>query len=542
MPLTPRWYQKEAIDETINFLFEETGHGVIESPTASGKSLMIAEIAKRVYNIAPSHQIICLTDITALIGQNRDELTGQWPEAHTTVYSASYGEKKHAGEVVFAGIQSIYKKAHLFTDVSVILIDEIHRASLSEGSMYYQFYQGIKANNPHVRIIGLSGTPWKINGPIVGTWICDKIIYSIKMSTLFKEKFLCPLITPKTKIQADLSGVKIMSSGEYNEAEMQSVMDDDDLVEKAVKEAVERSLGRKSILVFASGVNHAEHIRSELAKHGEFAEIVVGETDTAERRRIVKEFDEFRLRWLISVGTLTTGFNSKVADCGVIFRATQSSALWLQIVGRLLRTHECKSDALVLDFGGNIERFGRIDQIKAPPSKKDKAQAKRTPFKKCFNCGENVRYLATECPFCFQEFGSETTPNHGTEVSTNDIMSVDSYIKDVPIDRISFCKHHSRRTGSKSLRVSYHNGLEVIHEYFFPEGKPFQRSAFCEWWSIHSGEDVANVCPKFLDTALEELKRFGIKKPDFITVDYSGVTTTSAGNTYGHKVMGSQFN
>ena len=101
MALVPYYYQDEAIDETIKFLLNTTKHGTLWIPTSGGKSLIQAEIAKRVANIIPNYQQIMLTDVTALIGQNKDELLDQWSEANATVYSASYDQKKSQGRSCF---------------------------------------------------------------------------------------------------------------------------------------------------------------------------------------------------------------------------------------------------------------------------------------------------------------------------------------------------------------------------------------------------------------------------------------------------------
>ena len=407
--------------------------------------------------------------------------------------------------------------------------------------MYRQFINKVKEKNPYVRIIGLSGTPWKMSGPLAGTWICDEIIYKIEMSVLFKEEFLCPLITPDTSMHADTSVIPLSSSGEFNESAANEVMDNDYLIEAAINDALKYASDRKSCLIFASGIKHAERIKEALRKRNEKAEIIIGDTITDERTRIIDSFTNFEVRWLISVGTLTTGFNARNADLGIILRATQSSALWLQLIGRFLRLHECKENAMILDYGENISRFGAIDKIGPPPSREERQQAKRQPFKECFGCGKNVKALAKECPFCFVEFGSDIAPNHGTEASTDDIIEGESLIKDVKIDRVVAKKHFSQRSGGYSMRVSYHNGLEVIHEYLFFEGNPRQRSYACEWWSKFAGDDVKDKCPRHLDTAVTELKVFGVRQVPGISVDYSKAQKTSGGNIFGHKVLGYYF-
>lgn len=538
--LTLRPYQQEAVDAAVDFLINKSGHQTLQLPTASGKTIIMSEIAKRCYDLAPNYTMIFVTDVTALIGQGEKELKEQWPTADTSVFSASYDSKDHTGQLVFCGIQSVYDKAYLFKDVSVIFIDEIDRASLDKKSMYYKFYQGIKQNNPYVRIVGLTATPWKTtSGTIEGTWICDKISYKIPMETLFKEGFLCPLITPKTSMTADTSNLKTGANGDFDEHEMQLLMDDEALVKAALDDASVHGADRNSCLIFASGVDHAEHIKKIFNDRDERCEVIIGETDSEERRKIVAEFRDFKFKYLVSVGTLTTGFNVKSADMLIILRATQSSKLWLQILGRGLRTHESKVDTLVLDYGGNVERFGDITKIQPPPTKEMKAKAKQSPFKQCFNCGEMIRFLEPSCPKCFVEFGREGSGvNHGAEASTEEIASIERDIRVVPVDRVSFRKHYSHRSKESTFRVTYHRGMEEISDYFdFETSVAWKRNRACKWWYAAVNEEIAGHCPKHLDTALNEAKAFGLKEVESIEVDYTGVKKSSGGNLYGHKIL-----
>ena len=535
--LTPRYYQQECIDAAIDHLFDTDWHICLKIPTAGGKSLIQAEIAKRVYDIAPEKQMIFLTDITALIGQNKAELLDQWPDADTSVYSASYKAKNHKGELVFCGIQSVYKHPDLFHNVSIIFIDEVHRASLNKDGMYHKFINGILKNNPYARIVSLSATPWKLNtGTIEGTWICDKIVYEIEMKTLFDEGFLCPIITPETSASINLDGVKLKKSGEFDEDEMAKLFDDDYVINAAIDDAMKYASDRNSGLIFACNVTHAEHIKNSLKNRGEIAEIIIGETETNERKRIVEDFKNHKLRWLISVGTLTTGFNAKNADLLIMLRATQSSSLWLQILGRVLRTHLSKTNAMVLDYGENIKRFGPIDEIGPPPTKEEKKQAKKTPFKLCGSCNKMVGFLEKVCPFCQNKFGGDLTPNHGTQASTETVTEFKQKIRDVNIDNVSYSKHVDKK-GKPSLKITYHNGLEAIDDYLYFEGENWQRIQACRWWEHHAADDISMHCPKHIDTAIAELKAYGIKKISSISIDVTTAKETSTGSLIGHKIV-----
>lgn len=242
MSLTPRWYQQEAIDETINYLRNTSGNGIIQVPTAGGKSLIQAEICRKALSIAPNHKILCLTHITKLISQNYEELKGQYEESSAGIYSATYKKKDSKSSIIFAGIQSIYKKAHIFGPVSLILVDECQAVPTKDEGMYLTLFEELKKHNPYVRIIGLSASPWKLNGPLVGEGIFDDIFYKIEIKTLLDEGFLSRLITPKTSAHVDSSKIKTSNSGEFNEKALQEIMDDDYLTDAAIDDALTHDL------------------------------------------------------------------------------------------------------------------------------------------------------------------------------------------------------------------------------------------------------------------------------------------------------------
>ena len=116
-----------------------------------------------------------------------------------------------------------------------------------------------------------------------------------------------------------------------------------------------------SWLVFCVGVDHAELVRDALRARGINAEMVLGETDDDERDRIIEEFRAGRLTCIVSVMVLSYGFNVPFVDLVALLRPTCSTGLYVQQVGRGTRKADGKDDCLVLDFAGNVRRFGPVD-------------------------------------------------------------------------------------------------------------------------------------------------------------------------------------
>jgi DNA repair protein RadD len=127
----------------------------------------------------------------------------------------------------------------------------------------------------------------------------------------------------------------------------------------------------KTALIFASNIENAEMILSEW-NDSETMRIVHGKMTEPERRAAIHWIKKGHgNRYIVNVGVLTTGFNHAALDCVVLMRATKSTGLYVQMVGRVLRAHDDKKKGYLIDYGTNIERLGRVDGgIKAKTHKK----------------------------------------------------------------------------------------------------------------------------------------------------------------------------
>ena len=167
---------------------------------------------------------------------------------------------------------------------------------------------------------------------------------------------MCPITNKVAEAEVNTDEVSLRG-GEFVESEMQAAFDVDEKVQAACAEIIEKTQDRHSILVFASGVHHAEQIAELLPGSA----VVTGDTLPIERAETLRRFVAGELRFLVNVDVLTTGFNAKCVDAIAILRATMSPGLFCQMVGRGLRLHDSKTNCLLLDFGGNIARHGSID-------------------------------------------------------------------------------------------------------------------------------------------------------------------------------------
>jgi DNA repair protein RadD len=299
-----------------------------------------------------------------LLEQNAEKIKSLLPLGITCgLFSAGLRRFAMDDHVICAGIQSVYKRAADFGRRHLIIIDETHLVPDDNDGMYRKFIGDLGELNPRLKIIGLTATPYRTStGTICGAdKLFNGVCYSAKIPNLIAGNYLCPVTTEITKEIYDTSKLHTRA-GEFIASEVETLFDDDGKTREACEEIIIKCYGRKSILIFSSGVQHAEHIAKIIeANTGEKCGIVTGNTIPLERSATLAAFKAQQLRWLVNVDVLTTGFDAPCIDAIAVLRATQSPGLFAQICGRGFRLHPSKQDCLVVDYGNNIKRHGPID-------------------------------------------------------------------------------------------------------------------------------------------------------------------------------------
>jgi DNA repair protein RadD len=116
---------------------------------------------------------------------------------------------------------------------------------------------------------------------------------------------------------------------------------------------------RKSTLIFVPSIEEAIKIERQL----DSCKAVHSKLKPAERDRIIEDFKSGRLRHVVNVNVLSVGFDHPELDHIISGRPTASLAWFYQALGRGTRIAKGKSDCLITDFVGNVERFGKIEEL-----------------------------------------------------------------------------------------------------------------------------------------------------------------------------------
>jgi len=519
--LIPHSHQEAAISSAYEWLFRPNAKpGLVVVPVGGGKSLIMAELIKRISLAYPRTKIISLTHVQELIQQNVEHLIRQCPEADICIYSAGLGSKRLHSDIVFAGIQSVYNKIADFARCpSIILIDEAHLISHNSETMYRQFLNDIVAINPNARILGFTGTPFRADTGRLDEGdgrLFDEIIYQIELKYLIDNDYLCRPVTPENSvIEMDVTGVGTRK-GDYIESQLQKAVDKQGITGACVDEIIRYGANRKQWLVFTAGVQHCLHVMEEIKSRGITAAMVTGKTPPEERAQIFADYKAGKTRCLVNVGVATTGFNVPAIDMIALMRPTRSPVLYMQMAGRGLRLSPGKEDCLFLDFGGVIRELGPLDaiDIRKRASVKDPDDITLPVTKICPACTTVCMGGQKYCYSCGYQFPMGMELDREAEKKQNMLTGLP---EKRPVIRMTTAVHKSlnKPDGPTSMRVDYDCLGKRFSEWVCFNHQGFAREKAVIWHN--------RMRPDIPPPAtVEEAVNINYPKPDEIEVRQEG--------------------
>jgi len=377
------WTFFDNIDSKRYFLFQ--------GPCASGKTIVFSEITKRYLELFPSKKVAIITRIGTLVTQAHDKLMGQFPLA--VFGSIGIASKKISGHVevnlpiTIATIQTLINNQPR-VPYDLIIIDEVHQLNTrNRKSQIKDFLEAQEKANPALQVIGFTATPYRLtSGFIYGdrcspgsiNWFSD-LDYQITMAELQGQGYLVPFVAKEIiNIESELKGIETNNTGDYKTNQLSSEMQKARHVESAVNAIDQYAQGRKNIAVFSVDIAHAERVKKAFVDAGELAETVHSKKEEYQNVNTIRKFESGGIRLLVSVESLTTGFDSTCIDCILFLRPTKSPSLFVQMFGRGLRLFPGKKSCLMLDMANLFRLHGDPNdpQIIVPTaSKKEREKA-----------------------------------------------------------------------------------------------------------------------------------------------------------------------
>ena len=517
-----RPYQQQAVDAVIQYFRRRSEPAVLVLPTGAGKSLVIAELARKAKG-----RVLVLAHVKELVAQNHGkyQALGLQEGLQADLFSAGLGQKENLRRVVFGSIQSVARNLPRFSEpVSLVIIDECHRVGEEEDSQYHQLIGHLKSHNPALKILGLTATPYRLGlgyiynyhyrGMVRTTeprFFAD-CIFELPLRQMIKQGYLTPpRLIDAPAVHYDFSRLLPRENGLFSDADIERELKRQTRVTPhIVRQIIEYAQDRQGVMIFAATVEHAREVTGLLPDGT--AALITGETPLPERDRLIDAFKARTLKFLVNVAVLTTGFDAPHVDLIVVLRPTESLSLYQQIIGRGLRLAEQKQECLILDYAGNAY------DLFAPEIGEPKPAADTVPVQVlCPACGfanqfwgrlgtngEVIEHFGRQChgffedegghrEFCDYRFRAKICGHCGAanDIAARRCHSCDALLhdaddqlkaalalKDAKVIRCAgMSLQATRKQGREQLLVTYHDedGAELSERFSFDSAGSLQR-------------------------------------------------------------------
>ncbi|KQO76445.1 hypothetical protein ASF20_13955 [Methylobacterium sp. Leaf88] len=361
---------------------------MIQAPTGAGKTVVAAAIVQGA--LSKGKRVLFVVPALSLIDQT---VRSFWAEGirDVGVIQGNHPMTDPTRPIQIASIQTLQRRA--IPRFDIVVIDEAHR-------WFEMLGVWMQAEDwASVPFVGLSATPWTKG---LGKFY-DDLVQVTTTAELIEAGYLSPFRVYAPS-HPDLSGVRTVA-GDYHEGDLGKAMNKPALVADIVQTWLQRSENRPTF-IFGVDRAHAKNLQAQFEAAGVPTGYIDAYTKSAEREALFRRFTAGELRAIASVGCLTTGVDLDVR-CIVLARPTKSEMLFVQIIGRGLRTAEGKSDCLILDHSDTHLRLGLVTDIHHDAlddgRQRQKREAKVRPEAlptKCPSCAFLKPPKVPKCPAC----------------------------------------------------------------------------------------------------------------------------------------------
>lgn len=331
---------------------------MLQMPTGTGKTRLFVSIVRDLHYWGALHKqavkILILAHRQELIEQISETLGYTYHQAHGIIMSNNVEHKKLPVQV--GSVPTLVRRISRWEDkdFDIIIIDEAHHVKADS-------YKRIIKQYPKARLLGVTATPYRLNGAGFHPEF-EKLIISWPISQFIERGYLCDYlyysIRPDSDLQSEIDTMKIdRYDGDYLDSEMMHVMDRGEIRAKIVNTYLKFAKGKKGI-VYTVNKEHNRHLKEQFIAAGITSEVVDSDTPKDERNRIVESFRKGEIDILCNVNIFSEGFDCPDIEFVQLARPTKSLAMYLQQVGRGLRPAKNKRNVIILDNVGLYNKFG----------------------------------------------------------------------------------------------------------------------------------------------------------------------------------------
>jgi DNA repair protein RadD len=347
-----RPYQRDVIGDYHAAIDRGQRRIIVVCPTGGGKTVICASIIDSLVHNQINRSVLVLAHRREIINQTSRKLHAAGV-AHGIIQAGFTTRPDERVQV--ASIQTLWTRAITIGSMNLppadlLVVDECHHAPA-------ETYRKIIKAYPGAVLLGLTATPCRDDGRGLGG-IFQTMIETPQVADLIKQGYLVG-----TRVYApcdpDLRGVPTQA-GDYVESQLAERMDRDNLVGDIVTHWHKYGERRKTV-AFAVSVEHSIHISDEFIKSGVRAEHIDGSTPKPERDATLARLESGDLDVVSNCMVLTEGWDMPDVGCCILARPTRKMGLYRQMVGRVLRPADGKTDAIVQDHSGAVFLHGFVE-------------------------------------------------------------------------------------------------------------------------------------------------------------------------------------
>lgn len=358
-----RDYQQSACNAALSWVKRSTDPCIIECPTGSGKSHIASELALCLIEMSKGKKVLVLAPNGKLVYQNYKKWLATGSPA--SIFCAKLNEKCTKHKVIFGSPVSVSNSLGRFKrDYCAVILDEAHGITKT----VKRIIEGMREGNPNMRVIGMSATPYRTGdgyvykhhykyGPVRDDQRLDDaffhtLVYSIDPRYLIEKGYLTKPVFDHADTHYDTSGLVKNRMGNWDSDTVdRAFVGRGRLTAEIVADVVSKSKYRRGVMLFAATIQHAQEIFESLPRG--ISAVITGQEKDNDKN--LADFENQKLKYIVSVEMLTTGYDAPHVDVIAVLRKTESPGLLQQIIGRGARLYDGKEDFLVLDYAENIE-------------------------------------------------------------------------------------------------------------------------------------------------------------------------------------------
>lgn len=353
---TARDYQETIINNA-------SSREIIQAATGAGKTFIMALLMEK-WQTVP---IVIVAPKVSLAEQLKEEI-----EKFFNISVGIVGDGKRIIKDITVGTPQSLMNDPILTKCKAIFFDEAHNIPSQT-----IFDVACKATNAYYRI-GVSATPWRDAGDdllIEAVLNIRKPHLNINASKLIAKGKLVPCTINFIQMKSDVDWL-----GNYADTYNAAIIDNELRNKKIINLTKESLKTRNAVLILISKIRHGNMLLAGLKKSIGYQErdyyedgkcytignieFVSGEDDTDRRRIVFQAVKEGFCKVMIGSTIADEGLDIPILDTLILAGAGKSSTRAFQRVGRVLRLHALKHDAVVYDFMDSNETFEKQAQVR----------------------------------------------------------------------------------------------------------------------------------------------------------------------------------